>query len=249
MKDYIQQNKEVINSWCVDGWEWSRPVSHDEYEKAKQGDFHIVLTPIKPIPAGWLKDIKGKKVLGLASGGGQQCPILCALGAIVTVIDFSEEQLKREKEVQQREGYQIEIIQGDISQPLPFEDDLFDFIIHPVSNVYIKDIQPVWQECYRVLKAGGTLMAGLDNGINYIVDSEEKEIIHSLPFDPLTNEEHYRECMAKNDGYQFSHTLEEQIGGQLRAGFKLIDMYEDTNGTGRLHELNIPSFWATLAMK
>ena len=50
-------------------------------------------------------------------------------------------------------------------------------------------------------------------------------------------------------GMQFSHSLEEQIGGQLEAGFTLLDLYEDTNGEGRLHELNIPTFSALQSMK
>ena len=45
------------------------------------------------------------------------------------------------------------------------------------------------------------------------------------------------------------HTFEEQIGGQLRAGFMLTDVYEDTDGFGILHEYNIPTFWATRAVK
>ncbi|MFC2281745.1 MAG: sigma-70 domain-containing protein, partial [Treponema socranskii subsp. buccale] len=59
-----------------------------------------------------------------------------------------------------------------------------------------------------------------------------------------------REQLEESDsGWQFSHSLTEQIGGQLRAGFTLTDIYEDTNGDGRLHELHIPSFIATRAIK
>ena len=52
-----------------------------------------------------------------------------------------------------------------------------------------------------------------------------------------------------NEGVQFSHTLEEQVGGRLAAGFRLTELYEDTNGSGRLHEMNIPCFIATRAVK
>ncbi|GHN47241.1 hypothetical protein ME799_08470 [Lactobacillus delbrueckii] len=56
--------------------------------------------------------------------------------------------------------------------------------------------------------------------------------------------------LEKDDsGVQFSHTLDEQIGGQLEAGFTLTNLYEDTNGEGRLHELNIPTFIATRSVK
>ena len=52
-----------------------------------------------------------------------------------------------------------------------------------------------------------------------------------------------------DSGVQFSHTLEEQIGGQLEAGFILTHLYEDTNGQGNLYEHNIPCFLATRAVK
>ena len=50
-------------------------------------------------------------------------------------------------------------------------------------------------------------------------------------------------------GVQFSHTLDEEIGGQLRAGFMLTDIYEDTNGGGFLHEHGVPCFVATRCVK
>ena len=53
----------------------------------------------------------------------------------------------------------------------------------------------------------------------------------------------------QEDGVQFSHTLEEQIGGQLEAGFRLTHVYEDTNGVGNLHDHGIPTFLVTGAVK
>ena len=84
---------------------------------------------------------------------------------------------------------------------------------------------------------------------NFIVDAAEREIVNRLPFDPLTDEEQRKQLEAADDGMQFSHTLEEQIGGQLEAGFRLLSLYEDTNGEGRLHELNIPTFLAMRSVR
>ena len=136
-----------------------------------------------------------------------------------------------------------------MTNPLPFDDEVFDLIFHPVSNCYIEDVYHVWKECYRVLKKGGILLAGFDTGINYAFDEEEKTVIRKLPYNPLKDEQLYRESIENNLGIQFSHTIEEQIGGQLRAGFVLTDIYQDTNGTGRLHEFNIPTFYATRSIK
>jgi ubiquinone/menaquinone biosynthesis C-methylase UbiE len=247
--DYQDINAKTIDRWIEEGWEWGKPISHDVYVAALQGIWDVKLTPTKNVPHEWFGDLKGKKILGLASGGGQQMPIFAALGAECTVLDYSSKQIESEKMVAEREGYEITIIQGDMTKPLPFEDEAFDLIFHPVSNCYVKEVRPIWKECFRVLKPGGYLLSGVDHYINYIVDEEEKEIVNSLPFDPLTNEEQRKQLEREDAGMQFSHSLEEQITGQLEAGFTLLDLYEDTNGEGRLHELNIPTFLAMRSVK
>ena len=148
-----------------------------------------------------------------------------------------------------REGYSVRIIKADMTKRLPFSDAEFDVIFHPVSNCYVEEVQPIFKECYRVLKSGGIFLAGLDNGINYIFDDDEKILVNTLPFNPLKDENQMNQLNESDCGVQFSHTLEEQIGGQLEAGFILTDLYEDTNGTGNLHEHNIPTFFSTRAIK
>ena len=248
--DYQTINSEIIDRWVKEGWEWGVPIDHDTFEAAKRGEWDVKLTPLKYVPHEWFGELRGKRILGLASGGGQQMPIFAALGAECTVLDYSDEQLRSERLVAEREGYSINIVKADMTKPLPFEDESFDIIFHPVSNCYVEEVEPIWRECFRVLKPGGILLAGLDNGINYLfADGDETMVVNSLPFNPLKNPEHMRQLENGDSGVQFSHTLEEQIGGQLRAGFCLTDLFEDTNGEGRLHELNVPSFIATRAFK
>lgn len=249
MKSYQQIKKETIDKWAENGWEWSKPVSHEEFLKAKQGNWNVFLTPTVPVPHNWLGDLKGKKILGLASGGGQQMPIFSALGAECTVLDYSTKQIESEIMVSKREGYEIEVIEGDMTKNLPFEDESFDIVFNPVSNCYVEDVYHVFNEAYRVLKKTGVLLAGLNNEINYIVDNDEKEIVWQMPFNPLKDEKAKEFMVKENAGIQFSHNMTEQIGGQLKAGFTLVDIYEDTNGFGRLHELNIKSYVSTKSVK
>ncbi len=247
--DYQQINAETISKWCREGWEWGKPIDHETYVKATRGEWGVYLTPTKIVPNAWFGDLSGKKVLGLASGGGQQMPIFAALGAQCTVLDYSEAQCDSERRVADREGYAIEILQEDMTKRLPFEDDTFDLIFHPVSNCYVEEVEGIFRECYRVLKRGGIFLGGYDIGINYVFDDEEKELKYALPFNPLKNPKLYEDSIKNNWGIQFSHTIGEQIGGQLKAGFILTDLYEDTNGSGRMHELNVPSFVATRCVK
>ncbi|WP_331477907.1 class I SAM-dependent methyltransferase [Butyrivibrio fibrisolvens] len=159
--NYQDINAETIDRWIEEGWEWGIPLSHEEYVNAINGKWDVKLTPTKFVPHDWFGKLKGKKILGLASGGGQQMPIFAALGAECTVLDYSEKQIESERIVAQREGYNIRIIRGDMTKRLPFEDGEFDLIFHPVSNCYVKEVKPIWKECFRVLKAGGILLSEL----------------------------------------------------------------------------------------
>ncbi len=247
--DYKSINSKAFDRWIEEGWQWGTPITSEVFEKAKKGEWEVLLTPTKAVPRNWFGDLKGKKLLGLASGGGQQIPIFTAAGARCTVLDYSDKQLETEKQVAQREGYEVEIVKADMTKPLPFEDESFDIIFHPVSNDYIDEIEPLFGECYRILRKGGILLAGLGNGLNYVVDNDEERIINALPFNPLLNEDHKKQLLDDDAGYQFSHTVAEQIGSQLKAGFILTHIEDDTNGEGRLHELNIPTYMMTRVVK
>ena len=82
----------------------------------------------------------------------------------------------------------------------------------------------------------------------YTLESERR-IINKMPFTPLQNTAQMEQLKAQDGGVQFSHPLAEQVGWQLKAVFTLTDLYEDTNGEGYLHEMNIYSFLSTKAVK
>ena len=259
VKAYALCERALIYDWCISNGDYSlcqyaksmMPVFLNSFrvKKAKNGEWGVYLIPTKTVPHEWFGEMRGKKILGLASGGGQQMPIFAALGAKCTVLDYSEKQLESERMVAQREGYDITIVRADMTKRLPFDDNSFDLIFHPVSNCYVYAVLPIWRECARVLKPGGRLLAGLDNGFNYAFDEDETKIINTLPFNPLEDEDQMRQLQKDDSGIQFSHTAHEQLTGQLKAGLQLLDLYEDTNGYGNLHAHNIPTYWATLARK
>ena len=256
MEKYTEVNAKIIDRWIDDGWIWGKPVTKAVCEKARRGEWEVVLTPTVPVPKDWFPEFKGLKILGLASGGGQQMPIFSLLGANCTVMDLSDKQRESEKLVSERERYDIEIVKADMTMPFPFGDETFDLIFHPVSNCYIEDVYPVWRECYRVLCPSGILMSGLDNGLNFLFDDDEvgKPLIvtNALPFNPLKNPEQMEKLIEDDNGIQFSHTFDEQIGGQLKAGFVIVGAYEDFNDIGdesATTEAKIPAFWATKAVK
>lgn len=233
---------------------WTLPVGSDVIAAARQGNWSVGLTETKPVPRAWFpEDLRGCEVLCLASGGGQQGPVLSAAGARVTVFDNSPRQLEQDRMVAEREGLDLTTVEGDMRDLSAFADDSFNLVFHPVSNPFVPEVRPVWQESYRVLRSGGSLLAGFNNPAWYLFDSEmeEKGILEvrfSLPFDSrlLSEEERIRQ-LGKDSPLEFSHSLEEQIGGQLEAGFYLVGLYEDDENTPVGHYM--PAYIATRAIK
>jgi len=254
----VEHNSAVWDALSAKEIEWSIPVSSEEIERARNDVWEIILTPIKRVPREWFGEIKGKDVLCLASGGGQQAPILAAAGANVTSFDASEKQLEKDKFVAERDNFKIRIEKGDAADLSRFADESFDLIFHPCSNCFMAELEPIWRECFRVLRRGGELLAGFNNPIIYIFDeeAEEKEkvlrIRHKLPYSDtefLTAAEQ-AEKIAKNETFEFSHTLDEQIGGQIKAGFLIAGFYEDWwTDEKRLLNKYAPTFIATRAIK
>lgn len=77
----------------------------------------------------------------------------------------------------------------------------------------------------------------------------EQQILRKRRLNPLKDPVAYEDSIKNDWGISFSHTLEEQIGGQLEAGFVLTHLYEDTSGSGMLHEHNVPTYIATRSIK
>lgn len=236
--DYVKANSEIWDIRAENNDIWSIPVTSEAVELAKNGIWNIVLTPSKTVPMDWFpNEIKAKKVLCLASGGGQQGPIIAALGAAVTVFDNSKMQLEKDEFVSQRDGLNIKTVQGDMKDLSIFDDEYFDFIIHPWSNGYVDTVLPVWKECARVLKKNGTLIAGFGNPLEYIFDISELDkgnfvVKHKIPYSDLENlDDEVIASVCKEDGFIFGHTLTDQIQGQIDAGFAIVGFYEDIGGT------------------
>lgn len=256
MLETLEYNRRAWDKAVERRSEWTIPVSSETIAAARRGEWQIVLTPEKPAPRAWFpEDLRGCDVLGLAAGGGQQGPILAATGANVTVFDNSPRQLAQDRLVAGREGLAIRTVQGDMADLGVFPADCFDLIVHPCSNMFAPAVRPVWREAFRVLRPGGVLLAGVTNPALYVFDQQLADegvlrVRHSLPYSDLSSisAEERRRYMDDLQPLEFGHTLEDQIGGQLDAGFVLTGFYED-GWTGMALAKYMPIFIATRALK
>lgn len=253
-----EYNSEAWDKEVERGISWSIPVSSAIIEKARNGVWEVVLTPKRNVPREWFGDIRGKDVLCLASGGGQQAPILAAAGATVTSFDNSAKQLEQDRFVAERDGLMIRLEKGDAADLSRFADESFDLIFNPCSNCFMPKLEPVWRECYRVLRRGGTMLVGFTKPDIFIFDrktEEEKGVLkvrHSLPYSDLESigDDERAEILESGRPLEFSHTLEEQIGGQIAQGFVVTGFYEDYWGNEEIvFDKYLPAFIALKSNK
>jgi SAM-dependent methyltransferase len=250
-------NEEAWDREVERGNQWTVPVGPDVIEAARCGQWEVLLTNNKPVPEDWFPEMGGAEVLCLASGGGQQGPVFAAAGARVTVFDNSPAQLAQDRLVAERESLDLRSVQGDMRDLSLFAGGSFDLVFHPVSNLFVPKVRPVWAEAFRVLRSGGTLVAGFLNPANYIFDLEladetgELRVKYELPYAAPTSldEESLRAQMERGEPLEFSHTLEDQIGGQIDAGFVISGFYEDRHGDDDPLAAYMPTLIATRATK
>ena len=255
--DTTQQNSKAWDKKVEEGSPYTQPVTSDVIERSKSGDWEITVTTEKSVPRDWFpSSLKGLKILCLASGGGQQAPVLAAAGANVTVIDISRKQLMQDEMVAVQDGLKLRTVQGDMSDLSDFEDDYFDIVVNPVSNLFVKDVQPVWNEISRVLKNKGILIAGFTNPLLWIFDDHQErkgilDVKHTIPSSTLDYlpQHEIEDYINSNQTIEYAHTLEDQIQGQIDAGFVITGFYEDDFGGARIIDKHIKTFIATRAIK
>ena len=199
--------------------DWSACATSEEMQNAKEGKLSIKFFDTE-IPTDSLKDIKGKKVLCLAGAGGLQAPLLACAGAEVTVLDISEKMLDKDRKIAEEEHLHIRIEKGNMCDLSRFSDGSFDYILNPTSLMYVPNVKPVFKECYRVLKNGGTFIMIAPSPINYLCDFVDDEnggyykAVNRMPYCSTDFD-------STSDWVEYGHTMEDYIGGQIECGFAI----------------------------
>ncbi len=180
--------------------------------------------------SGWLGDVQGKRLLCLAAGGGRQSLMYAAAGALVTVVDISEEMLAIDRYMAAQKGFDIAVVQASMDDLSILDAGSFELVIHPVSTCYVPNIHAVYREVARVTAAGGIYVSqhkqptslqssiSLSPGGYYEITEPYYE---RGPLPPVGGSLHREEGTL-----EFLHRWEELIGGMCQAGFVIEDLAE-----------------------
>jgi len=208
-------------------------------------------------PINVITNVKGKDVLCLASGGGQQSAVFGILGANVTVVDIADGQLVGDKKAAERYGYKVTTIQGDMSDLSDLKDDSFDLVFQAPSMGYVPNVKQVYSEVARILRSGGLYRADAQNPLSQFVDESSWDGKGYRIYVPYAIKEKKR--AEDKNVFEYRHYLSEAFNGLIECGFVIekvqespSDLYQDSEpkpGTWLHSELYVPGLFTILARK
>jgi len=192
-------------------------------------------------PEGRLGDLAGKNVLCLAGGGGRQSAMFALLGARVTVLDLSQEQLQRDREVASHYSLSIETVRGDMRDLSCLPEAAFDIVWHPYSINFIPDVQVVFRQVARILRRDGLynltctnpFASGMTeqdwNGEGYVLRCpylQGAEVTYADPDWVYAREESTKPVPGPRE---YRHTLSILMNGLIEQGFVIQHVSDSTD--------------------
>lgn len=208
---------------------WDARVHRQQRFTSPQGDREFAESLRQWDARGWLGDLNGRRLLCLAAGGGRHGPLYAAAGAVVTVVDISDEQLRLDREIAAARGLEITTVQASMDRLPMFADEDFDVVMHPVSTCYLPDVLAVYAEVARITRVGGLYLSQHKSPVSLQADVEPSSRGYELiepydrqgPLPPCSGSLHREEGTM-----EFLHRWEDLIGGMCRAGFVIEDLRE-----------------------
>ncbi|MBN1667244.1 MAG: class I SAM-dependent methyltransferase [Anaerolineales bacterium] len=229
MDKISQINRERWNALAQANVEWSRPYL----------DYTLEQAAAYVGRHGILKEVAGKRVLCLASGGGQDSVAFGLLGAEVTVLDLSDVQLEHDRLAAAHHGLQTKTIQGDMRDLSVFPENHFDIVWQVFSINFVPSVQPVFQSVQRVLKPGGIYFLQFANPFVQAVDNEVwdgKAYPLNAPYldgEDLTErfphwdvEQEDGSTVKLDSPHEYRHTLSTVLNTLAGSGFILLGLWE-----------------------
>jgi SAM-dependent methyltransferase len=213
---------DLVRKRCAYTLPWS-DLDPDMVRSFAEGEIDTLPRPYLYIYPGWiLEDVAGKDVLCLASGGGQQSAVFGILGAKVTVLDLTDEQLASDRRVAGIFGYDVRTLTGDMRDLSVFADSEFDMVYQAISMCFVPTVREVYREVARVLRPGGLYrVAHCDPATQTVEetswDNEGYRILEPYNLGRISD----------TDSYEFRHSYSDMFNGLIDLGFAIRGVYED----------------------
>jgi len=185
-------------------------------------------------------ELSGMKVLDLACGDGIDADYYRDLGADVSGLDASEKLI----EIAQSEYPEVNFVHG-FAENMPFEDNSFDAVFSKYAIMTSADMQPIFNDVYRVLKSGGTFV--------YLVTHPLRQFIERKKLDA----DYFDQTVVSSNIYDAtvslrepSHTLNEYFNKDFFSKYEMVDFIEAWDPAAeQIYDGKFPGFFIVKAKK
>ena len=145
-RDTLELNRHGWNTISA-GYQRERRISTDDvhYGPLAPGEREL----------GLMGKVRGKRILEVGCGGGQNAIVLAKWGASCTGVDPSDAQLAHARKLAQEHGVEVQFANGMAEDLGSFPAESFDLVLSSYAFDYVSDIQQAYREVWRVLKPGG----------------------------------------------------------------------------------------------
>ncbi|MEK7477204.1 MAG: class I SAM-dependent methyltransferase [Candidatus Coatesbacteria bacterium] len=215
----------------------------EAYRACREGGQDVLPKPFcdYPVDRMMMGNVKGKDVLCLAGGGGQQSAVFSLLGARVTVLDLTPEQLDSDKKAADHYGYEVKTVQGDMRDLSGFSDNSFDRVCQPISTLFIPDLTELYSGVARILRPGGLYAVDFAVPLLYMARNKgwdgEGYVLHvTEPYmrGAIKETEDGRLTFGNGESFsEFHHLFSDILNGLIEHGLTIKAVWERPKPQGQ----------------
>jgi 2-polyprenyl-3-methyl-5-hydroxy-6-metoxy-1,4-benzoquinol methylase len=211
----------------------------DGFARSYQAAVHISTEDVHYGPLGpgeselrLMGDVRGKKVLELGCGGGQNCIALARSGARPTGVDFSVSQLGYARLLARRNGVEIRFVEWDLNDLAGFPEAAWDIILSSFAVEYVEDLPRLFRSVFGLLRPGGILVlcdlhpfaAGAD--LVGATPATFMSTVHYFPSRPIAFEWATPGSLHVARMHRFHRTLSDLSRALLESRLRIRDIVE-----------------------
>jgi ubiquinone/menaquinone biosynthesis C-methylase UbiE len=216
--------------WDAGSAQWARGADSRGLWKRCPTEPELVLSPKE---MEYLRDVDGNRVAVLGSGDNQVVFALAGLGAAVTSVDISQNQLDVARERANELGLSVSFLRADVTDLSELDDATFD-IVYTGGHVavWVSDIKTYYAEAARILRSGGLLIVAEYHPLRRIWKESTDQLTVEYPyfergpFEYDVTEEILRPKPGKMKSYEFHWTVSDYVNAVLKSGCALLETDE-----------------------
>jgi SAM-dependent methyltransferase len=216
--------------WDAGSAQWARGADSRGLWRRCPSEPELVLSPGE---MEYLRDVSGKPVAVLGSGDNEIVFALAGLGARVTSVDISRNQLDVARDRAGALGLPISFLRADVTDLFALDDASFD-VVYTGGHVavWVSDIKTYYAEAARILRPGGLFMVSEYHPFRRLWKESKEGLeveapyFERGPYEYDVTDEILRPKPGNLKAYEFHWTVSDYINAVLESGCALLETDE-----------------------